>query len=252
MSVLKIKTIVPAVIASLMFVLLATPSISAAPIDNGAPAATSVTPTTAQIRDTIKAKCDTAFNNKDFKKAHSKESGYTLFSAACKGTGGYEEGATKKAQRAKRLIDICNDHKQYLQEAGAYKAKGSILSGDCDAIGTSDGLVALTRNLKEYPKGTLGNAQDPALNCKPNQSSNEASTSTKCDLVKKYIDPFITFLSALVAIGVIIGIISGGIRYTTAGDDTQKVAAARNQIRGALVALIAYIFLYAFIQWALP
>lgn len=59
-------------------------------------------------------------------------------------------------------------------------------------------------------------------------------------------------LSGLVAV-VIVGMITfGGIRYTTAGGDPQKVVAARGQIRNALIALVLYIFMFAFLQWIVP
>lgn len=86
--------------------------------------------------------------------------------------------------------------------------------------------------------------RDPALDC--------SVGADKCDLIKKYVNPAITFLAAFVVIAVTIGIISGGIRYTTAGDDPQKIAAARGQIRSAIIALLAFIFLYAAIQWMIP
>lgn len=59
-------------------------------------------------------------------------------------------------------------------------------------------------------------------------------------------------LSGLVGV-VIVGMITfGGIRYMTAGGDPQKVVAARGQIRAALIALVLYIFSFAFLQWIVP
>lgn len=201
------------------------------------------TPTTNQIRDTIKAKCNTVLT-KDSKKKHGKKPGYQTLTDACKGLGIYEKGAAKKAQRAQRLLDICSNHESYLQEYNAYSSVGVVDGGNCTAIVSNAELTVLTKNLENYPANTFGSADDPALNC--------TASSSNCDLIEKYINPLITFMSAFVAIGVVIGIISGGIRYTTAGDDAQKVAAARNQIRSAIIALVAYIFLYALIQWILP
>jgi hypothetical protein len=43
-----------------------------------------------------------------------------------------------------------------------------------------------------------------------------------------------------------------GIRYTTAGDDPQKVASAKGHIFNAIVALVAFIFLFAVLQWLVP
>ena len=67
-----------------------------------------------------------------------------------------------------------------------------------------------------------------------------------------YLVLFINVLSALVGVVVIISIIAGGIQYTSAGSDPQKVAAAKNRIRNAIVALVFFIFMYAFLNWLVP
>jgi len=85
---------------------------------------------------------------------------------------------------------------------------------------------------------------DPALDCVKNPN--------KCDLIAKYINPIIGFLSAAVGIAVTIGIVSGGIRYAGAADDPSKMSAAKKQIAGAIVALVAYIFLYLILKWLAP
>lgn len=97
------------------------------------------------------------------------------------------------------------------------------------------------------PQANLKDAEDPALKCASGDTSN-----IDCDLIKKYLNPIITFLSAFVGIAVTIGIISGGIRYASASDDPQKSAAGRQMIRNAIIALVAYIFLYAAIKWLVP
>ncbi len=84
---------------------------------------------------------------------------------------------------------------------------------------------------------------DPALSCDVNSD---------CNLYEKYVNPIITLLAGFVAIAVTIGIISGGIRYAGAGDDPQKIGAAKRQIQNAIIALLAFIFLYAAIQWLVP
>lgn len=85
---------------------------------------------------------------------------------------------------------------------------------------------------------------DPALDCVANNN--------KCDLVKKYINPFIAFLSALVGVAVTIGLITGGIRYASAGDDPQKVNEAKKFISTSLIALFAFFILYAALKWLTP
>lgn len=59
-------------------------------------------------------------------------------------------------------------------------------------------------------------------------------------------------LSAGVGIIIVIVIIVGGIQYASAGGDANKVAAAKGRIQNAIYALIAFFFLYAFLQWLVP
>lgn len=100
-------------------------------------------------------------------------------------------------------------------------------------------------------KDTEGNCIDPSLaQCWPGDG--EKTISRACDLYVKYVNPIIKFLSALVGIAVVIGIISGGIRYAASADDPQKAAAGKTQIKGAIIALFVYIFLMAGLQWLIP
>lgn len=62
----------------------------------------------------------------------------------------------------------------------------------------------------------------------------------------------INILSGIVGVVVIAMMIAGGIQYSSAGGDPGKVVAAKKRIGNALLALVAYIFLYAFLQWIVP
>lgn len=239
MLTLKINTrytiVVAALVPMLAVLFLLTPGVARAEYK------------TESIANVIRAKCDKAL--KDYNGSKQSDA-FKDFSAACKATGKYKENGANKPERAARLIAICgyqnilkpmntrNDVPIY----NVYDKGGSIQGGDCDRIKTNTELMTLTR---EAYKGAV-KVDDPALKCAANPDSDE------CDLVKKYLDPFIVFLSALVAVAVVIGIVSGALRYITASDDPQAVAAARKQIRGAIIALVAYIFLYAFMQWLVP
>jgi hypothetical protein len=87
---------------------------------------------------------------------------------------------------------------------------------------------------------------DPALN------NTKCPTVSKCDLVQGYINPFINFLAALVGVAVVISIVIGGIQYSSSGGDPAKAAAAKNRIRNAIVALVAFFFLYALLNFLIP
>lgn len=120
-----------------------------------------------------------------------------------------------------------------------------VLLSNIGALSTVSALPLPVNNFAAK-KDDPDRVKDPALEQCTDMSS------TKCNLVKRYIDPIIKFLGALVAIAVTIGIISGGIRFASSEGDPQKAAAGKNQIRGAIIALICYIFLYGAINWLVP
>lgn len=66
------------------------------------------------------------------------------------------------------------------------------------------------------------------------------------------IEVIINVLSAGIGIVIIGAIIFGGIRYSAAGDNAQATAAAKQHIINALIALVAFIFMFAFLQWLIP
>ena len=59
-------------------------------------------------------------------------------------------------------------------------------------------------------------------------------------------------LSAMVGIVVVASIIAGGIQYSTAGEDPQKIQAAKTRITNALIALFVSIFMVVFLNWVVP
>ena len=66
------------------------------------------------------------------------------------------------------------------------------------------------------------------------------------------IQTVVNFLSAGVAIVVVGAIIYGGIQYAMAGDKPEAVTKAKQHITNALIALLAFIFLFSFVQWLIP
>jgi hypothetical protein len=62
----------------------------------------------------------------------------------------------------------------------------------------------------------------------------------------------VNFLSAGVGIVVTGAIIVGGIQYSIAGDNQQKLTDAKKRITNAVIALAMFIFMFAFIQWLIP
>ncbi len=79
----------------------------------------------------------------------------------------------------------------------------------------------------------------------------DADLSKNCGIVG-YLVLFINVLSGIVGVVIVIMIIVGGIQYSSAGDDPQKVSAAKSKIINALLALAVFIFMFAFLQWVVP
>jgi hypothetical protein len=62
----------------------------------------------------------------------------------------------------------------------------------------------------------------------------------------------INFIGVGVGVIVVIMVIIGGIQYITAGSNPQAVSAAKKRIFNAILALVAYVLLFSFMQWLLP
>ncbi len=74
---------------------------------------------------------------------------------------------------------------------------------------------------------------------------------TNCGIVA-YLLTGINVLSALVGVIVVIMIAVGGMQYSMARDNPQAVVAARGRIINALLGLLAYLFMYALLQYLVP
>lgn len=106
-----------------------------------------------------------------------------------------------------------------------------------------------------------GQAYDPQKPClpDPNDLKNTPDSAAKtCNggdcsgLISGYVNPAIKLLSGLIGVIVVISIVWAGIQYASAGGDPGKVVAARKRITNAILALLAYLFMFAFLQWLIP
>ena len=162
----------------------------------------------------------------------------TLASKDAKAAGVAQKKADKKAASAPASTN-----------SGSSGGSGSGTSTSSPSTASSASPASSMADSETTPADstTVVTVKDPALDC-----TQDGANEGDCDLIAKYLNPIITFFSAFVGIAVVIGIISGGIMYSTAGDDPQKTARGRNQVRNAIIALVAYIFLYAMIKWLIP
>ena len=80
-------------------------------------------------------------------------------------------------------------------------------------------------------------------------------TGQKClqdNPIVKDLNIIVGFLSGLVGVVVVGVIILGGIQYSMAGDKAEAVSAAKKRITNGLIALVAFLFIFAFLQWLIP
>lgn len=76
---------------------------------------------------------------------------------------------------------------------------------------------------------------------------------TRCNaFVENYINPFIYLFSAMVGVAAVISIIVAGIQYSSSADDPAAVSKAKQRIFNTVIGLVAYIFLFAFLNYLVP
>jgi hypothetical protein len=106
------------------------------------------------------------------------------------------------------------------------------------------------------PSGKV-DSKDPTK-CQPlgsDCSGTDSAAVQKCLKNNQFIidlNNAVKFLSAAVGIVIVIIIIIGGIQYSLAGDNANAQGEARTRITNALIALLAFLFMFAFIEWLIP
>lgn len=103
--------------------------------------------------------------------------------------------------------------------------------------------------------GTLafGPVGAPVYAQEPEYKANDCKTVDKdnCGIIN-YLIIFINVLSALAGVVIAASIAYGGIQYSMAGSDPQKISAAKSRIRNALIALLFFIFGFGFLNYLVP
>lgn len=115
-------------------------------------------------------------------------------------------------------------------------------------------FVPLLAVLLFWPSLALAADNDPCSNTATNGLVDQ--TKVKACLNQSPIvhdlQDIVNFLSAAVGVVVIAVIIIGGVQYTMAGDNASALTAARQRITNGLIALFAFLFAWAFLQWLIP
>ena len=114
-------------------------------------------------------------------------------------------------------------------------------------------LVLTPAHSLAVPQANCANPKDKTA-CNDQAISTDCTQATKdnCDLIAKYVNPGVNLLSVMFGLIAVISLIAGGIQYSSSGGDSQKVTQAKNRIANTLFAIVAYFFLYAFLQFLIP
>jgi hypothetical protein len=138
---------------------------------------------------------------------------------------------------------------------GTSATDNTVTTGDCPSGQVRSTTTGGCAPLKKASDCSVGiDPRDPTQ-CAPfgnGCNGNTAQTCLKNNTIVKDINTIVNFLSALIGIVVIGVIILGGIQYTLAGDNASATGAAKQRIINGLIALVAFIFTFAFLQWLIP
>ena len=87
----------------------------------------------------------------------------------------------------------------------------------------------------------------------PKPTDGEVKTfEFKDNPIIQWIEFFVNVLSVTILAGGSVMIAWAGIQYMSSRDNAQAVQDAKNKIWNVVYGLLAYFFLYAFIQWLIP
>lgn len=118
------------------------------------------------------------------------------------------------------------------------------IAAACDQSNATAGCCATDTNC------TNSTTYNPSQPLSADQATNCDQAS--CDIVNNYLNKAIDLASALVGLTVVISIIMGAIQFSASGGDPQKATNARNRIRNSVIALVAFLLLYSFLQFLIP
>jgi len=89
---------------------------------------------------------------------------------------------------------------------------------------------------------TPSSCKDTAIDC----------SSSNCNLIQEYVVPTINLLSVAFGLIAVISLLLGAINYIASEGDPQKVSRAKMRIRNTIFSIVAFMFLYAFLNFLIP
>lgn len=127
------------------------------------------------------------------------------------------------------------------------------ISGECKDTGSRGVKLTVAGVIPPGGSPPGGFTGDPS--CNTGKVPVPAADLQKCletNPIVSRLNTIVNFLAGLVGIVVIGVIIFGGIQYISAGDNATQITAAKQRIMNGIIALLIFIFTYAFLQWLIP
>ncbi len=187
----------------------------------------------------------------DKKKSNQKSCLQSEYNKACEGKTGNKKENCQKDESAK--LDSAFDG-----AVSQCASKNNLTKSEC-----KDGFVKPV-NVGGYVSSQSSDSGDESTGSETQPLPNEAATQAySCDglskqecleknPIVKWINWGINLVAGVVGVGAVLMIIWAGIQYTTARDNAQAVAAAKQKIINVVIGIAAFIFLYAFLNWLVP
>lgn len=172
----------------------------------------------------------------------------------CKDNSPVPDGVQKGGNPA--IFEYCKDHDGFASgdksrcDDGTKVEDGTIAAGSeqsfCNSHLGYSGSGSGESTPSEQPKFTKSDCQGSNIKANAGKDSPD-----HCGILD-YLVVFVKFLSVVVGVVVLIGVIIGGIQYSASNGDPGAVTAAKKRIFNAILALVIYVFIFAILQFLIP
>jgi hypothetical protein len=192
------------------------------------------------------------------------QSGSLTVSVPCGPSGGGSSASRTYLNSSGNSIPSPENDKCYVNTTSGSHVTYREYGGDCSELASQaatdedrcreSGGEWNGARCEECPRGTTSNGTVCSGSASPARFSGDCSASLEAGNcgITAYILLFTNALSAIVGIVIVIMIVVGGIQYSAAQDNPQAVQAARTRIINALIGLVLYLFMFAFLQYIVP
>lgn len=143
-----------------------------------------------------------------------------------------------------------------IASVGAAEPATDLKPSDCPTSGVSkigpNAGKACIKPASECLSGQVNPKVDDSVCVGVGNSCDQKTGICPTNPIVKDLNDIVKVLSGLVGVVVVGMIILGGIQYSMAGDKAEAVSAAKKRIINGVTALVAFLFIFAFLQWLIP